>query len=170
MCDATESGGERKPAPERNRCAPADEPQPNDTPEEARARRLLWNLGYFGHYLHFHSGGRSGRAAIICLLAKNGGQMSQQELGAYFELRPGSLSEILAKIENAGLIERTRNPEDRRQLSIRLTEKGTEEARREQEARNRFRRSAFSCLSTEEQEQLVETLDRIRKHWEELDD
>ena len=139
-----------------------------DTPEEARARRLLWNLGYFGHYLHFHSGGRSGRAAIICLLAKHGGQMSQLELGTYFELKPGSLSEILAKIENAGLIERTRNPEDRRQLVIRLTKKGAQEAAQEQEARVQFRRQAFACLSEEEQNQLVEMLDKIHTHWEGL--
>ncbi|MBM6778305.1 MarR family transcriptional regulator [Collinsella tanakaei] len=151
-------------------CPPAEAAQPSDTPEEARARRLLWNLGYFGHYLHFHSGGRSGRAAIICLIAKNDGQMSQQELGAYFDLKPGSLSEILAKIENAGLIERTRNPEDRRQLSIRLTEKGEQEAAREQEARVRFRQRAFACLSDEQQEQLADTLDIVRKHWEELND
>lgn len=171
MCVSTEPGPDGSSAKGfGSRRAPADKPQPDDTPEEARARRLLWDLGYFSHYLHFHSGGRSGRAAIICLLAKNDGQMSQQELGAYFELRPGSLSEILAKIENAGLIERTRNPEDRRQLFIRLTEKGSEEAAREQEARKRFRQRAFSCISAAEQEHLVETLDTIRKHWEEMDD
>ena len=165
MCDSADSNPTARPA-----CAAPDAPQPNDTPEEARARRLLWNLGYCGHYLHFHSGGRSGRAAIICLLAKNDGQMSQQELGAFFDLKPGSLSEILAKIENAGLIERTRNPEDRRQLSIRLTQKGTEEAALEQERRLRFRQRAFSCLTAEEQEQLVVMLDTIRSHWEGLND
>ena len=151
-------------------CPPPDAPQPSDSPEEARARRMLWDLGFCGHYLHFHSGGRSGRAAIICLLAKNDGQMSQQELGTYFELKPGSLSEILAKIENAGLIERTRNPEDRRQLTIRLTDKGADEAAREQEGRNLFRRQAFACLSEVEQEQLLDMLDRIRTHWEGLHD
>lgn len=162
--DAPSMPGERRERP-----AP-DEPQPSDSPEEARARRLLWGIGFCGQYLHFHSGGRSGRAAIICLLAKNGGQMSQQELGTRFELKPGSLSEILAKIENAGLIERTRNPEDRRQLTIRLTDKGTEEAAREQEGRNRFRRQAFACLNEAEQEQLLDMLDKIRTHWEGLHD
>ena len=150
--------------------AAPDKPQPWDSPEEARARRLLWDIGFCGQYLHFHSGGRSGRAAIICLIAKSGGQMSQQELGAYFELKPGSLSEILAKIESAGLIERTRNPEDRRQLSVRLTDKGVEEAAREQEARRAFRLEAFACLSDAEQDQLVDMLDRIRTHWEGLHD
>ena len=39
----------------------------------------------------------------------------------HFDLKPGSLSEILPKLELGGLIERSRNPKDRRQLTIRLT-------------------------------------------------
>lgn len=140
-----------------------------DTPEEARARALLKGLGFCGHYMHFHSGGRSGKAPIICLIAKHGGTISQQELGTYFDLKPGSLSEVLAKLETSGFIERTRNPRDRRQLTIRLTQAGGQAAMREQEARHRFRRSAFTCLTVEEQEDLIEMLDKIRVHWEELD-
>ena len=140
----------------------------SDSPEDALARRLLAGLGYCGHFMHFHGGGRSGKAPIICLIAKHGGQMSQQELGSFFELKPGSLSEVLAKIETAGLIERTRNPEDRRQLTIRLTEKGIAEAARDQEERILFRRRAFDCLTVEEQEQLAEMLEKIRTRWEEL--
>lgn len=132
------------------------------------AHKLLAGLGFCGHYMHFHGGGRSGKAPIICLIAKRGGQISQQELGGLFELKPGSLSEVLAKLEAAGLIERTRNPEDRRQLVIRLTEKGAQEAAQEQEARVQFRRQAFACLSEEEQNQLVEMLDKIHTHWEGL--
>lgn len=136
--------------------------------DDLLVRRLIAGLGFCGHYLHFHGGGRSGKAPIICLIAKHGGEMSQQELGSYFELKPGSLSEVLAKIETSGLIERTRNPEDRRQLTIRLTEKGLEEATRDQEGRDRFRREAFDNLTIEEREQLAGILDKIRNRWEEL--
>ena len=131
---------------------------------------IIWlaGLGYCGHYLHFHGGGRSGKAPIICLIAKHGGEMSQQELGSYFELKPGSLSEVLTKIETSGLIERTRNPEDRRQLTIRLTEKGMEEAARDQENRIRFRERAFDNLTIEERLELGRILDKIRNRWEEL--
>ena len=141
-----------------------------DSPEEALSRRLLEGLGYCGHYMHFHGGGRSGKAPIICLIAKRGGQITQQELGSFFELKPGSLSEVLAKIETAGFIERTRNPEDRRQLTIRLTDKGRAEAARDQEARRQFRAQAFDCLSIEERKTLLDMLERIRTRWEELDD
>lgn len=137
-------------------------------PTIARANRILRGLGFCGHYMHFHGGGRSGRGPILCLLAQHGGQMSQQELGSFFELKPGSLSEILAKIETAGLIERTRDPKDRRQLFIHLTDDGYREADREQRARESFRNQAFTCLTPEEQEALAVMLEKIRTRWEEL--
>ncbi|OUN46304.1 MarR family transcriptional regulator [Collinsella sp. An7] len=133
------------------------------------AKELLHGLGFCGHYMHFHGGGMSGRAPIICFIAKRGGDVSQQELGASFELKPGSLSEVLNKMEVAGLIERERNPEDRRQLTIRLTEAGVEQARLEQESRTRFRSEAFTCLTDAEKLELLGMLRRIRTRWEELD-
>lgn len=148
---------------------PADE-QPGSTKGDAVAKRILNNIGYCGHYMHFHGGGVSGKAPIICLLAKHGGKMSQLELSTYFDLKPGSLSEILSKIERKGLIERTRNPEDRRQLLIKLTDEGAQKAALDQEARIRFRERAFSALTYEEQLQLADMLDRIHETWEGLDD
>ena len=80
--------------------------QPADMPEavsaeDKLAKRILSGLGFCGHYMHFHGGGVSGKAPIICLLAKQpGGEMSQQELGMHFDLKPGSLSEILSKLKS----------------------------------------------------------------------
>lgn len=136
--------------------------------EPSRAERILRGLGYCGHYLHFHSGGRSGREPILCKLHRAGGSMSQLELGGQFELKAGSLSEILAKIEAAGLIERTRDPRDRRALTVRLTEAGMQEAQRAIEARRSFREQAFSNLTDEEQDELIALLEKIRNRWEEL--
>ena len=152
-----------------------DPSQPADAPEavsseDKLAKRILNGLGFCGHYMHFHGGGVSGKAPIICLLAKQpGGEMSQQELGMHFDLKPGSLSEILSKLELNGLIERSRNPKDRRQLTIRLTETGRENARIDQAA-IRFREQAFGALTHDEREQLAEMLEKIRVTWEELDD
>lgn len=149
---------------------PADEPE-TQSKEDHLAKRILSGLGFCGHYMHFHGGGISGKAPIVCLLAKQpNGEMSQQELGLHFDLKPGSLSEILSKIECAGFIERSRNPKDRRQLTIRLTEAGWEKARVEQASRTRFREQAFSALTHDEREQLAEMLEKIRVTWEELDD
>ena len=95
--------------------------------------------------------------------------MSQQALGARFELKPGSLSEILAKIEASGLIERTRDPHDRRQLFVHLTKDGEREALQALKAREAFRSKAFSNLTDEEQETLLMLLGKVRNRWEELD-
>ena len=142
-----------------------DPSQPVDIPEAVSAEDKL------AKHMHFHGGGVSGKAPIICLLAKQpGGEMSQQELGMHFDLKPGSLSEILSKLELNGLIERSRNPKERRQLTIRLTETGRENARIDQAARIRFREQAFSALTHDEREDLAEMLDKIRVTWEELDD
>lgn len=150
--------------------APADEP-PARTEQDKLAKRILGGLGYCGHYMHFHGGGVSGKAPILCLLAKQpAGEMSQQLLGMHFDLKPGSLSEVLSKLECAGLIERNRNPKDRRQLTIRLTEDGWAKAKEDQAARIRFRRRAFEALEPAEQEQLAEMLEKIRVTWEEMDD
>ena len=137
---------------------PADEPE-TQSKEDRLAKRILHGLGFCGHYMHFHGGGISGKAPIVCLLAKQPtGELSQQELGMHFDLKPGSL------------FERNRNPKDRRQLTIRLTEAGWEKARVEQAARIRFREQAFSALTHDEREDLAEMLEKIRVTWEELDD
>ncbi len=141
-----------------------------DDPDITRAKRILKGLGFCGHYMHFHGGGRSGQVPMLCMLDRCGGTLSQQELGMRFELKPGSLSEILSKMEAAGLIERTRDTKDRRQLFVHLTGAGSDQARLEHEKRERFRRSAFTALTVDEQEQLAEMLEKIRVTWEELDD
>ena len=149
--------------------APADNVPPR-TEADARAKRILNCLGFCGRYMHFHGGGTSGKAPIICLIAKHGGTMSQQELSTYFHLKPGSLSEILSKCETAGFIERTRNPEDRRQLIIKLTEEGTAQAARDQAARIEFRDKAFAALSPDEQETLADMLEKVKATWEDFND
>lgn len=157
-----------KPARSASAAAAETESETAPAPETPRAERILRGLGYCGHYLHFHSGGRSGREPILCKLHRAGGSMSQLELGSQFELKAGSLSEILAKIETAGLIERTRDPRDRRALTIRLTEAGKQEAQRAIEAHAAFRDQAFSNLTEEEQDELIVLLEKIRNRWEEL--
>lgn len=134
------------------------------------AKRILGGLGFCGHYMHFHGGGRSGQVPILCMLDRAGGTLSQTELGARFELKAGSLSEILSKMEACGLIERTRDTKDRRQLLVSLTSEGAALAQEEHCKREQFRRQAFSALTPIEQEQLAQMLEKIRETWEELDD
>lgn len=87
MCDEPLSLCSHEPGGDPSRSADAPEAVSS---EDKLAKRILNNLGFCGHYMHFHGGGVSGKAPIICLLAKQpGGEMSQQELGMHFDLKPG---------------------------------------------------------------------------------
>ena len=137
--------------------------------EMTSARHVLHNLGFFGHYLHIHAGGRSGQQHILVTLLKHGKHMTQRDLQELCNISSGSLSEVLAKMECAGLIERTRSEDDRRQLDIALTDEGEERAEKVIEERQVFESTCLSCLTEGEQEQLAGMLDRLAEHWKEIE-
>lgn len=138
-------------------------------PIESQCAHIVDMLGFCGHYLHIHGGGRSGRAPIICALLKHGDAMPQRELMNMFDLKAGSLSEVLTKIERDGLIERTRDPQDRRQLIVRLTPEGHAQALEEQTRREGFRADALTCLTQEQRNELENMLDLVKEHWKSID-
>ncbi len=140
-----------------------------EDPYERRCAHIVDTLGFCGHYIHMNGGGRSGRAPIICALRKRGGEMPQRELMNMFDLKAGSLSEVLAKVERDGLIERTRDTADRRQLIVRLTAEGEAQADLEQARRERFRANALTCLTADEKVQFEDMLARIKEHWKQLE-
>ena len=53
---------------------------------------------------------------------------SQQEIQQLMNVAPGTVSEMISKLENKGLVERKRNEADRRLVEINLTEKGRKKA------------------------------------------
>lgn len=131
-------------------------------------RHVLFDLGFFGHYLHQNAGGRSGQQHILVKLLKNGGHMTQRDLQEAAGISSAAISEVLAKLEAAGLVQRTRSDEDRRQLDIALTAEGQARAEELIEERRSFEAVCLTCLSEQEQQQLVGMLDRLVKHWEGL--
>lgn len=132
-------------------------------------RHVLHDLGFFGHYLHLHAGGRSGQQHILVKLHKSGGHMTQRDLQEAAGISSASISEVLAKLECAELITRTRSDEDRRQLDIALTQQGETRAEELIERHREFERQCLACLTEEEQRQLVTLLDRLADHWRGLE-
>ena len=132
-------------------------------------RRLLQNLGYFGHFLHVHAGGRSGKQHILTAIYQNGGNIAQSELAKQSCVSTASLSEVIAKLEAGGFISRVRSATDGRQLDIQLTTAGTEKARELVAAKLAFENEAFACLDEEERAELLDMLDRIAANWRAID-
>ena len=132
-------------------------------------KRILRDLGFFGHYLHLHRGGRNGKQHILLMLRSHGSAMGQKDLQERSCITSASLSEVVAKLECEGLVTRTRSETDRRQLTLALTPEGERRAQEIHDAWALHDQELLSCLSAEERSQLAGLLDRLATHWMELD-
>ncbi|HIT91004.1 MAG TPA: MarR family transcriptional regulator [Candidatus Merdenecus merdavium] len=116
-------------------------------------------------HMAFHGGGRKmGQMRIIKILYKKG-DMSQKELQELLEIQPGSLSEILNKIEGDGLIRRQKNEQDKRQIDLELTELGRKTVEESKQKKADKQEELFKNLSLEEREQLSSLLDKLMDGW-----
>ncbi len=135
-------------------------------PEEAddTAGQLLGEFRALEHLLRGHRDGRGGQSGVLSLLAQ--GPMTQRELTQRMGIQAGSASELLGKLEAAGLITRKESSEDRRTTDVALTEAGQARAQTENDGRPQRRQALFSALEPAEQETLLELLRKLRADWE----
>lgn len=134
------------------------------------AKELLHDLAFFGHYLHMHAGGRGGKQFVLTNLHKSGGQLTQRELLERTNISSAALSEVVTKLEGEGLIVREPYAHDRRQILVELTAAGKGYAECICKQREAFEQNAFVCLTTEERQQLEQTLDKLKAHWKSLEE
>ncbi len=97
---------------------------------------------------------------VLRLLELGGGSLSQRELTELMAVQPGSLSELLGKMEARGLISRIRSEEDHRRVTVSLTEAGSAKAA------ERGPRDIFAVLNEDEKEQLKGLLAKLAEAWE----
>lgn len=128
-------------------------------------QKLYHQLRSCGHFLRFQTGGKGGQRRILNLLAERG-SMTQRALMDLVDVRSGSLSEILGKIEDQGFITRQPNEQDKRNMDISLTEAGKAKAGAMRAENEALVSSLFSGLSDEEKQQLSALHERLRVSWE----
>ena len=85
--------------------------------------RIIEYLGACGRFLHYKMGEKAGRRRIFTILSK-AKELPQRELQDILGICSGSLSEILAKMEADGFLEKAKSKTDGRQLNLRLTDAG----------------------------------------------
>ena len=121
-----------------------------------------------GRLLSHRLGSRRGQARILRTLHQRG-ELPQKELQDLLGIQAGSMSEIAAKLEDKGFIVRVRSQEDRRKVSLSLTEAGRAWVEQQMDDAHILRRRAelFSALSEAEQRTLEGLLDRLEEDWEE---
>lgn len=127
--------------------------------------KLIINLRDISHGMRMQYEGKASQKRILIIL-KESGTLTQKELTERLGIQPGSASEILSKLESAGLITRTQNETDRRTTDILLTDTGTQLALEAAEQRQKRHEAMFSCLTPEEKATLLSLLEKIHTDWE----
>ena len=117
-----------------------------------------------GHFLHFNMGGKAGRKRVLATLLREG-EISQRTLQDLLDIQSGSLSEILAKIEADGLLEKVKCGSDRRGYILRLTESGQALAKQVTACHEARVDKLLGCLSDDAQLALLAMLDKLTLHW-----
>lgn len=127
--------------------------------------KLIWNLRDIGHTMRQIFEGRGSQKRILILLRETAG-MTQKELTSRLGVQPGSASEVLKKLEQAGLISRIPSENDHRTTNIRLTPDGKTLAEEANSQRVKRHEQMFSVLSVEEKDTLITLLEKVNAHWD----
>ena len=127
---------------------------------------IILNLLDIKHTMRYLYEGKGSQKSILILL-REAKQITQRQLTDRMGIQPGSASEVLSKLENAGLVVRTASKADRRTSNITLTEAGKRMADEAAKQRTTRHREMFSCLTDEERTQLLALLEKVNTDWDE---
>jgi DNA-binding MarR family transcriptional regulator len=94
-------------------------------------------------------------------VVESAGPMSQQALGEHLRKDRTSVVAIVDELEGEGLVERRRNPDDRRAYALEITEKGRDWLSRARPVLDESDEELLSDLSPEERQALLELLQRV---------
>lgn len=128
--------------------------------------KLICNFWGISHMLHQISDGRGSQKRILTVLLRSG-TVTQSALTEHLGIKPGSASEVLSKLESAGLIRRSYSDTDRRLINIELTDSGKSEAELALSEREQRKREMLAPLSPEEQAELLALLEKVTANWKE---
>ena len=104
-----------------------------------------------------------GARLVLSWLAINDG-ITQREVVDATHLQPPTVSVILRKMEEEGIVERRQNPEDKRQTKVYLTEYGMSVDRERIAKIKETDKLAFKGLGDEEYEVLMRLLGKMREN------
>ncbi len=116
-----------------------------------------------------HRMGRFHGQGYLLILLRQRERTTQRELAEITQRRPATLSEQLEIMEQAGLITRGKNSEDRRNVDIFITEAGRQAALEAEKEREKIAVALFSPLDREEKTHLYRTLQKLSVLWQEVD-
>jgi len=117
------------------------------------------------HDMHDHRMHR-GQGHLLSVIAENAGA-KQSELAEILDMRPSSMTEMLVKLEQSGLIERRQDENDQRVMRIFLAEKGEKALKASKAAILEMSSALFGSLTEEEQTQFLGIMEKLTANLEE---
>ena len=103
------------------------------------------------------------QASVLSRLDRDGAQTTSA-LAAAERIRPQSMAQTLLELEGDGLISRSPDQSDRRQILIELTDRGRDRLREDRRRREGWLAEAIATsLDAEEQQTLIDALPLLRR-------
>jgi DNA-binding MarR family transcriptional regulator len=112
--------------------------------------------------------GLSPRAWGVLSTLTESGPMTQIELATALAIDRTAMVYLLDELEEQGLVQRVRNPDDRRSFLIHLTAPGEQAQRKAAAGLAGATEVLLKSLDAGERRQLVDLLARIADHWHQL--
>jgi DNA-binding MarR family transcriptional regulator len=144
----------------------------NETVTGAGGRDPLQRLGFLlarhgaitNSRVHdaFETCGLAARQGMTLMLLGKSGSMGQKALAGALEVDPSVLVGVLNCLETSGLVERRRDPADRRRHIVAITEEGRSLLAKAQEAVTVVEQGLFADLTPEEVTALRGLLAKVR--------
>lgn len=123
---------------------------------------LITELHHVVLHGHVSESSFRGQGRLVNLLAQHEG-VSQRELAVLAQVKPGSISEVLERLEKAQQVARWRDHHDRRIVRVKLTAKGQQLYRHNQVARHHFESVLLKTVTTQEQDTFNAVVQKMRQ-------
>ena len=133
--------------------------------QEERVGSLIQKLRRCYRFIHNHADGGKWSQARALRQLRFHGEMTQRMLQEHMSIQQSSLSELMKKMEEQGLITRTCCPTDRRQVMIGLTDEGRALLTASEEADLQQNIHYLQVLTAEEQQTLLALLTKLDEGW-----
>ena len=100
--------------------------------------------------------------------SESGEGVSSRELAELLDIRPSSLTELLARAEKMGVVTRPPDESDKRVVRVKLSEEGAKAVSLAEERRRTHLEQMTACFTPEEHRQFCELCDKLCAHIESL--
>jgi DNA-binding MarR family transcriptional regulator len=101
-----------------------------------------------------------GQATVLCVVAKQDG-LTQSEIAEQLSVQGATITNMLQRLEEAGLVKRSRDLNDNRLVRVYLTEAGLQMERSINEQFGNMQELIFKDISVEERAVLLRLLQQI---------